>query len=408
MREISISFNPTKLQGDILKAFQSNDYTFICAKLGRRSGKSFLGTYMLLRYSLENPGKRSLLVTPTYKLCGELFNLLKDKIAKLPFVESINSSDFFITFTNGSRIDFISSVKPDNARGQTFTGICIIDEGAFISDYMIESIVLPAFATAESPRFIYLSTPNFKRGSFYNTYNDGLNGVNSTISFSGPSSSSPYVNEFFLRTMKAKLKEKDYKREILAEFLDDSDGVFKYNGSKIEEIRDYKKCYFGVDVGKGDKSSVAIISDKCEIIHLEEFGGTDYTVIMDKMVKIVKDFNCDYGFIESNGVGSAYLDFFKKEISRVEGWNSSNTSKNKMIEDQALYLEKGNLKILDKFYDLLAYQYDNVTSEYNTETRKLRYLFGRDGTGHCDSVVSVGLALQCFLSKTKKGVYSIC
>lgn len=335
-----------------------------------------------------------------------MFNILRNYLEGTPLVKEISVSKLSITLFNGSIIEYFSGTKPDVIRGRTIDFL-VLDECAFLSNYCILDCCFPCQATAKKPKCLMISTPRFKKGVFWDYYSYGIKQTNKTKSFSGPSSISPYVNEDFLSLMKDTLPPVTFKAEILAEFLDAGEGIFKYGNSSIDSLNDYKKCYFGVDVGKSDNSSIAIISDRCELIYLEEFNGTDYTVIMKKMIDIVKRYNCTYGFIESNGVGSPFLDFFKKEFRNVEGWTSSNTSKNKMVEDLSLSFDKGELKLFKDYYEVLSMQLDNVTMEYNTETRNIKYVFGRDDTGHCDSVVSLGLALQCFLTKNKLGTYNI-
>ncbi len=405
-KKIKIEFTPHQLQKDIIEAFKDPMVTYIVAKLGRRAGKSFLASFLLLRYAIENRDSRSVYVGPTYKLSNEMFFMLKKHLEGTALVKDISVSKLRIELFNGSIIEYFSGTKPDAIRGRTIDFL-VLDEAAFLSNYCITDCCFPCQATAKKPKVLMISTPRFKKGIFWEYYTYGVSGVNKTKSFSGPSGVSPYVNSDYLTLMSNTLPAKTYKAEILAEFLDAGDGVFNYSKAKIDSVSSYDKCFFGIDVGKTDRSSLAIVSNRGELIYLEEFEGVDYTIIMEKMLAVLKRFNCTWGLMETNGVGSAYFDFFKKRYSKIEGWTSSNSSKNKMIENLALYLESGKLFILGDYFETLGLQLDNVTTEYNTETRTLRYVFGRDSTGHCDSVVSLGLALQCFIKKSKIGNYNI-
>ena len=169
------------------------------------------------------------------------------------------------------------------------------------------------------------------------------------------------------------------------------------------------KYVIGIDVGKGDKSSLAIINEKCEVVSLTEWGGSDYPTIMAKMLIKINEYKCEKGYIETNGVGSPLFDFMVKELgkSKLLAWVSTNTSKNNMIENFMNGFDKNNIKILDTYYDLLTSQLDNVTVEYNPTTRTIKYLFARDEDGHSDSVISTGLAYKAWCDFFIKGTAKI-
>lgn len=401
--KINIKFKPTPLQKQIYEAFRNDANSFIICKLGRRSGKSYLGVYTLLRFCLENKNSKNIAVFPTFRLAKEIFDIFLSKVDGTPLIKRYSRSDYVIELYNGSKVDFYSATNADSIRGKTYDGMGLIDESAFISDYAIQEVILPAFATAKKPKFLIVSTPRFKKGFFFDYYSKGLNKSAKCISFSGPSTSSPYVNEDFLNLMKQTLTDRQYKTEILAEWLDASDGVFNYKNANIHEITPYKKCWGAIDTGKTDKSSVSIISEHGEVVHVVEFNGTDYTIIMNKMLSVIKEYNCDQVWMEVNGVGSPLFDFMKKEFRDMKPFTTTNSSKNKLIEDLALGLEKGTLKIYDEYFDLLTNQMDNVSVDYNPSTRNIRYLFSRDENGHCDSLFSTGLAYQAYLANGLKG-----
>lgn len=395
-KKINIKIKLHELQTQIYNAFRDDNNSFIVCKLGRRSGKTYLGVYAMLRYGCENPNSINIAVFPTFRLAKEVFDIFLNKIINTPLLLSYSKSDYTITLFNNSRFDFYSATNADSIRGKTYNGMGLIDESAFLSDYSIQEVILPAFATAKQPKFLIVSTPRFKKGFFYEYYMRGVQRKSACISFSGASHESPYVNDTFLSLMKETLTERAYKTEILAEWLSDGDGLFKYQNSKIFEINKYKHLFFGIDVGKTDKSSLVIINEYGETVHIEEWSGEDYNNIIAKMLIVINRYGAKRGFVETNGVGSPVFDILKKSLPLLEGWTSSNTAKNNMIEALILDIEKGAIKILDKYYDLLTNQMDMVTIEYNHQTRNVRYVFARDGSvGHCDSVVALGLATLC-------------
>jgi hypothetical protein len=76
-----------------------------------------------------------------------------------------------MTFANGSRIISLPGNNADTIRGYSAPALVVLDEGAFINDALYTAL-RPMLAVSRG-RFVMLSTPNGKRGAFYDAWSSG-------------------------------------------------------------------------------------------------------------------------------------------------------------------------------------------------------------------------------------------
>ena len=114
-------------QRDILDYYLNNPRgKWIIVKSLRQTGKSFIAKYLLVYTALKNKCS-SLAVSPVLTQSKKLFKEICDMCPEL--IKSANGSAYEIIFTNGSNIIFRSSEQGNTIRGNTVTGICIIEIG---------------------------------------------------------------------------------------------------------------------------------------------------------------------------------------------------------------------------------------------------------------------------------------
>jgi predicted phage terminase large subunit-like protein len=96
---------------------------------GRGAGKSFVGSYDLLRKA--KPNRLYLVCAPTYKVLKDAsFRSFSDHAKSLKFLKALNRSDLRATLGNGAEVLFRSAENPDSLRGPNISG-CWMDEASY-------------------------------------------------------------------------------------------------------------------------------------------------------------------------------------------------------------------------------------------------------------------------------------
>jgi predicted phage terminase large subunit-like protein len=99
---------------------------------GRGAGKSFVGSYDLIRRS--KPGRLYLVCAPTYKVLKDAsFRSFADHARNLRFLKKVNQADLRVTLGNGAEVLFRSAENPDSLRGPNISG-CWMDEASYCAE----------------------------------------------------------------------------------------------------------------------------------------------------------------------------------------------------------------------------------------------------------------------------------
>src|SRR5438270_11056068 len=136
-----------------------------------QSGKSTTTAAVALHTAIYNPGL-ILLVSPSLRQSKELFA----KVTGFPkdldpaeVLEEDNKSS--CTLANGARVVSLPG-DPDTLRGYSAPKLIIKDEAAYVSDAM-QAALDPMLAVSKG-RLVEMSSPNGKRGHFYDNWEHGV------------------------------------------------------------------------------------------------------------------------------------------------------------------------------------------------------------------------------------------
>jgi hypothetical protein len=219
--EDRLNFTPDPWQARLLRS-RSNWLLLNCC---RQSGKSTTTAIVALHTAIYDPGI-VLCVSPSLRQSKELFAkvmaFLKSIEPVIPLEEDNKSS---CELSNGSRIVSLPG-DPDTVRGYSAPRLVITDEAAYIPDSMAAAI-LPMLATGGGRR-IDMSSPNGRRGYFYESWQYGENAERIKIT----GEQCPRIGAKYLKQMKRELGPMLYSQEFEGEFVDDSSTAF--NSELIE------------------------------------------------------------------------------------------------------------------------------------------------------------------------------
>lgn len=413
-----VGFHPYAHQRAVIDAIGKSkcSYKTVVVKSSRQKGKSFMIANILLYFALNWNKTKNICVSPTLKQAKNIYKTIMDAIEKTGIVKNSNATDLEITFINRSIIRFLSAEMGESLRGYTVTGILCIDECCYISDEVFNTIK-PWVDYNKSP-ILMVSTPYVKEGFFWQYYNYGLEGVNKviTVDWCDPKFKKemdkilpPERLEEYRKTMPAN----KFKSEYLGEWLDDEGTVFIQfkDCAKDVQILPNDKLFVGIDWAMGggnDDTAVSIINDKGEQVFLDYFNNLTPTQQIDRIVEDLNPYMRQIVVIqpELNSLGGVLTDNLKERLqgrARIEGFNTTNQSKNELVMDLQTAFEQKTITILNDPKQMRELSF--YTAEYNPKTKNVSY---NAPLGLNDDLcIAIMLAYNAYKNKKRCGGYAV-
>lgn len=391
-----------------LKQWQQDGYDYIAnspnqgkvlvIKAKRQVGKNFLGTAVLLNYC--SMGKINAILEPSLNQCRRVFKQITKALARSGLLASCNGSTLTIEFKNGAEIMFKSAAQGDNLRGDTITGILIIDEAAFIEDDIIET-VLPTI-DANNANLMIISTPLFTSGYFYEEYiSDGFNKL---VLDWNKYDTSEFLSATKLEEYRKRLSPNKFKSEYLGQFITENGLLFNNLEGCIGKPSSDDLIYIGIDFATGsgsDYTSIVGINKDGEQVFIDRIKDTPPTKQVEWLANIINKYKVAKILAEKNSIGAVYIDMLKRKIKvPITNWVTSNKSKKDLVTTLQMALENNQITILEdeKMLDeLRKYQ-----AEVNLKTNTVSY---NASVGNDDDVIALMLAYYAY--KGTLGNYNI-
>lgn len=358
------------------------------ASCGRRFGKTYMAANEIVKHAWENPNHACWWVAPTYQQARIAFDLIKRHWPKLAV--NINRSELFIEFPNGGRIDFKSADRPDNLRGFGLHFL-VIDEAAFVAEETWNDVLRPALADKKG-RLVAIGTPKGKNW-FYHLWVRGQDSQYPDYeSWKFPTHMNPYIPKEELEELKRTLPERVYKQEILAEFLEESGGVFR-NVQRC--VKRYElpaepagSVFLGVDLAKYEDFTVLVAVDTTgKVIYFDRFNQLDWGVQKSRIVDVTQKYNARV-IVDSTGVGDPIFEDLRRSGLDVEGYKFTNTTKENLINNLSIKIERQEVtfpNIPELINELSIYQYEITKNGHVRMNAPPGY--------HDDCVIALALAI---------------
>ena len=389
-------FKPHLKQRECIDRIESSGCKYITIDCGRQFGKSLLAMNLLLKWCLENDNSVGFWVSPIYSQAKKVFDELAKALKDTGLITSLNRTEVWIKFNNGSKIHFKSGEKPDNLRGYTLDFL-VMDEAAFMRDEVWNEILRPA-TLVRGKRILFISTPKGKN-YFYTLYNRGTSEDNPDyLSLKYTSYDTPFITKDEIDEAKNSLPDDIFRQEIMAEFIEDGGEVFR-NFSQSQLINRWKepveseKYWAGIDLGRqNDFTVVTIVNNFNEICMIYRERRNNWSNIVDSIVNILKKYNAK-AIVEVNSIGDVIFEQIYTRHRKIEAFHTTNTNKEEIINNLIVQINDQTLLLPTKeLFEPLDTELRVFTFEYSTKSRKIRY-FAPAGH-HDDCVMSLAFALE--------------
>lgn len=373
----------------------------------RQSGKSVFLEFCCIYFLLKKWANIGY-ITPQFAHSRKVYSDIIKILEPTGLIKTANASTLQIELINGNRLSFFSAESPTAIRGNSFRGLVVVDEAAFINDTtsdgqdFFNSILMPT-CKSYKPKLIYASTPLAKSGTFYTKFMRGQEGhphtetPNKVYSIKATIYDDSLITEDEIEEIKNSIPEASFKREFMVEFMDNAMSAFTDYTDKFtlkKQIDFNQPLWIGVDfhsVGS-DSTIVSLINSDNDVWQIEIKGGLDAQYrqianILDKCKKLIT------AYLESNSIGQVMLNEVKKltkQKSKIIEWCTTNESKEIQVGLVQTHLTK-DMMHFEESNKQLKNQFDTFSYSIS-KTRKITYaaLSGH----HDDRVLSLMIAMQ--------------
>lgn len=383
-----------KGQQRILKEILNSDAKYHIINASRQWGKSVFASQMLLYYSINNPRARCLYATPIHAQAKKVYTDILQAIIKSGVVKEHNKSDMTMTLINGSYIRFTGTEKYDNLRGESIR-FMILDEFAFMKPEAFETTLKQMMNAQKYAKCLMISTPKGKKNHFYKYAQFGISNEKLNYTYhKGIYLDNPFYNLSEVEDAKQNLPDYIFKQEYLGEFID-LGGILFENIDDLCILNKYsqktERNFAGLDLGRqNDWTVLTILNSNGEIVFSYRDQLKSWESILNNVAHYLREYNCNC-LVEINGVGDPLFDMLKSKYSNIEPWQTTNKTKQDIIERLMVDFQNRSIKLLSQKTDNVYYnELINLEVEYNQKTRTIKY---SAPTGlHDDCVISLALA----------------
>jgi hypothetical protein len=204
----------------------------------------------------------------------------------------------------------------------------------------------------------------------------------------------PFIPKEEIEDAKAKMPERIFLQEYMAEFIDDAGLVFRRVADASTGVlqntsipgHDY---VFGVDWGKLlDFTVISVIDCKLQSqVYMERFNQIDYALQVQRISDLAKRFKPVCIVAESNAMGEPIIEQLQREGLPVLPFLTTAASKKDMIESLELAIERLEIKLLNdetQTGELLAYESERLPSGI--------FRYSAPAGCHDDTVIALALA----------------
>lgn len=390
--------------------------TVVC-KSRRQCGKSIMIENLLLYYALNYAGGVSAVVSPTLAQARKVFKDINNAVQTSGVIKRKNETLLEMTFINGSQILFKSAEQKDALRGYTIRrGILCIDEAAYISDDILEC-VLPWVQVHRCP-VLMVSSPKFKAGFFWRYFSMGLDEENKDVSLVDwcDFDTSALLTEEQFEMYRRIMPKAQFLSEYEGQFLDEEGLVFAgfRDCIKTEIGGNYSKLYVGIDWGAGgggDYTVISTIDDSGKQRHVKYWNDKPTGAQIDTVFNFIKENRNRIALVvpETNSIGQPYTDLLTERLKqagiqvKVEGFNTSNTSKNDIVSNLQVAFENHQIEILDDSHQ--SAELGIFEMQYNMKTRVITYSAPQGM--HDDTCMALAFAWRAYQMANKTGRYTV-
>lgn len=396
--KINFNIKLTKKQQEAYDLIHQRDCKFLVARWSRQCGKTVFAEIMMIEY-LCRPNTFNAYISPTFAQGKKVFAELTQLLEGTRIVKKANAQDLKIESIYGATLKFFSMESPTSIRGNTVSGILVMDEAAFFPTQLSTgedpyyNVIFPIIK-ARKPKVLVISTPNGRQGMYYDLYLKAFNEEKGYHQLTATIYDDDLITKEEIEELKRGYPPLAFKQEFEVEFLDNALTVFPNFESCFDGHYNGGKCWIGIDPSSvGDDNTIISIVNKDNNVRQYKIDGT-LDQKYDKIARIINEYNPTATYIENNSIGEVMANEIKKKLIRKSNFYSFTTTN----ETKKQYISLLAVAIAN---NAIHFEEDNrlLYSELSTFTFKLtktsNITYAAKEGYHDDTVTSLGVCLQC-------------
>lgn len=335
------NFNYVPHAGQLaIHASGSARFRTVCC--GRRWGKTLcLAAELLDRAGGEAAGDYGW-IAPTYFIAERGIEALRAIAGDFVTIAGRNPVRCEFTGAHGtSRILFLSADNPESILGLGFKGI-VVDEAARIPPDVWHYTIRPTLAQTMGWATL-ISTPN-GRGWFYDLHTRGNDPAETEYrSFHFASNTNPFFPTAEWEEAKRTLPEDVFRQEYMAEFLEDSAGVFHSVDACLVDSPPSQSAevVIGCDLAKHTDHTVLVSMDRKTgaCLEMERFNHLDWPIQKERIVGFCRR-RPGLLVLDATGIGDPIYDDLKQELPHIQPVKLTNPVKTQLIQRLVVGVEQ--------------------------------------------------------------------
>lgn len=366
--------------------------------VGNASGKTIFAEIMLIEY-LCKPNTFNAYISPTFSQGKKVFAELTQLLEGTGIVKKSNAADLKMESIYGSTLKFFSMESPTSIRGNTVSGILVMDEAAFFPIQLSDgqdpyyNVIFPIIK-ARKPKTLVISTPNGKQGMYHDLYLKALNGEKGYYQLTATIYDDDLITKEEIEELKKGYPPLAFKQEFEVEFLDNALTVFPNFETCFDGHFVKGKCWIGIDPSSvGDDNTIVSVINQDNVVRQYKIDG-QLDQKYDKIARIINEMNPVATYIENNSIGEVMANEIRKKLSRKSNFYTfatTNESKKQYISLLAVAIANNEIHFEEE--NRLLYSELSTFTFKLTKSGNITYA-ARDGY-HDDTVTSLGICLQC-------------
>lgn len=411
--EINLKFkiNLTSKQKEAYDLFHKEEVRELVLNFSRQSGKTTLCEILLIE-TLVKKKCTCAYISPSFAQGKKVFREIVNLLSQTQLIAKKNSTDLTISLINGSFLQFFTAMNPTAIRGQTISGLLVIDEAAYLPEttpdgQMLWSMVIQPITKAKKPKIIFVSTPNGKSGIFYEKYLQGINSQ-TTRTIECNIYEDTTISKEDIDELKATTPPLAWQQEFECKFLDSALTVFEGYEKQFIDYQNvtFDKVYVGVDFSSVGEDETVLTKTNGKYVWQKVIKGTldsKYRQIADIINNEKKLVMC---YLEENSIGSPMANEVKKLVknkSRVLEYITTNENKAENVGNLQLAIAQNDI-FFNKEDTELYKQMGVFTYKISKQTRRITY--AAKEPYHDDRVMSLMIALRAKEDYPSKSIES--
>jgi hypothetical protein len=329
--------------------------------------------------------------TPSYKMLSDDWRMLTDLLA--PVTERRNEQEKQIRLLGGGVLDMWSLDNADAVRGRKYARF-MVNEAAFVPNLMAiwNMVIRPTLIDLKGDGY-FSGTPKGRNG-FWQLFN--MVGVD-WARWQMSSYMNPHIPASELDALKDTMTERAFQQEIMAQFLEDGGGVFRFvtdaavlEPKKPEPGHQYS---IGADWARTEDATVFAVVDMQtkENVYIDRMTNTDFATQRMRLKVLAQDYNNAFVLAEQNSIGMPQIEELQAMGVQISGFLTTNITKAQIIQGLELAFEQRSIKVVKDdtlINELMAYESERLPSGL------VRY--GAPEGMHDDCVMALAIAYHIF------------